>query len=125
MLLSILQILSSVVLLPINRHYIYPFDPTRGALSEIAGGTSSGFPAKLWISMLEMVKASLKFGEFTDWGVYVDINSGNCIGEGAEADAFASILKWTPYVIFDAKPALSVDQAIGEINKTVAESKSK
>jgi hypothetical protein len=81
--------------------------------------------AKLWISMLEMVKTSLKSGEFTDWGAYVDINSGYCVGEGTEVEAFASMLKWTPHVIFDAKPVLSVDQAIGEIKKAIAESKPK
>jgi Domain of unknown function (DUF3303) len=80
---------------------------------------------KLWVSMLEMVKASLKSGEFIDWGAYVDINGGYCIGEGTEVEAFASMLKWTPYVIFDAKPVLSVDQAIGEINKAIAGSKPK
>jgi hypothetical protein len=81
--------------------------------------------AKLWISMLEMVKADLRSGRFMDWGAHFDINSGYCIGEGNEADIFTSLLKWTPYVVFDVKPIVNVDRVIGAINKAVAESKTK
>jgi hypothetical protein len=80
---------------------------------------------KLWISMLEMIKAELKSGRFTDFGAYPDITCGYCVGEGTETDVFASLLKWTPYVIFDAKPILNVDQVIGEINKAMAGQKAK
>jgi hypothetical protein len=48
--------------------------------------------------MLEMVKAYLKSGRFTDWGAYSDINSGHCIGEGIETNVFTTLLKWTTYV---------------------------
>jgi hypothetical protein len=34
---------------------------------------------KLWLSMLEMVKADLKSGRFSEWGAHSDINSGYCI----------------------------------------------
>jgi hypothetical protein len=72
---------------------------------------------KLWISMLEMVKADLKSGRFMDWGAHSDINSGYCIGEGSETDVFTSLLKWTPYVIFDVKPVLNVDQVAMKTSK--------
>jgi hypothetical protein len=81
--------------------------------------------AKLWISMLEMVKSDLQAGRFRDWGAHVDINSGYCIAEGTEVEVFASLLKWIPYVIFDVKPALSVDQVTETINRAVAQSKTK
>ena len=80
---------------------------------------------KLWMSMLEMVKTELKSGRFTDWGAHSDINTGYCIGEGNEADVFASLLNWIPYVIFEVKPVLSADQVIGAITKVVAETKAK
>ncbi|MDD1758102.1 MAG: hypothetical protein LUQ22_05155 [Methanotrichaceae archaeon] len=79
--------------------------------------------AKLWISMLEMVKADLKSGRFIDWGSNFDVSGGYAVAEGTEVDINASILKWIPYVIFDIKPVLSVDQMIGATNKAVAESK--
>ncbi|MDD1751718.1 MAG: hypothetical protein LUQ38_01340, partial [Methanotrichaceae archaeon] len=60
--------------------------------------------AKLWISMLEMVKADLKSGRFTDWGSNFDVSGGYAVAEGTEVDINASILKWIPYVIFDIKP---------------------
>ena len=68
---------------------------------------------KLWISMLEMVKADLKSDRFTDWGSNFDVSGGYAVAEGTEVDINASILKWIPYVIFDIKPVLSVDQMIG------------
>ena len=81
--------------------------------------------AKLWISMLEMVKADLKSGRFTDWGSNFDISGGYAVAQGTEVDINASILKWIPYVIFDIKPVLSADQIIVATNKAMAESKPK
>ncbi|MCJ7443874.1 MAG: hypothetical protein MUO26_04985 [Methanotrichaceae archaeon] len=81
--------------------------------------------AKLQLSMLEGVKASLKSGKLTDWGSYCDASGGYCVMEGNEAEIFDEILKWYPYVSFDAKPVLSVDQVIGGINKAMTESKPK
>ena len=74
--------------------------------------------------MLENVKADLKSGRFTDWGAYSEINGGYCVAEGTETDVFTSLLKWIPYVIFEVKPVLSVDQVIAA-NKPVAKSKAK
>jgi hypothetical protein len=79
--------------------------------------------ATLWISMLEMVKADMESGRFTDWGAHVDITGGYCVAEGTEAEVFASLLKWIPYVIFDVKPVLNADQVIDTIKKAIAQPK--
>lgn len=81
--------------------------------------------AKLQLSMLERVKADLKSDKLIEWGSYCDASGGYCIIEGNEADTFDEILKWYPYVSFDARPVLSVDQVIAAINKAMAESKPK
>jgi len=81
--------------------------------------------AKMQISMLEGVKADLKSGKMSDWGSFSDASGGYFIAEGTESDLFNGILKWYPYISFDAKPVLSVDQVIGAINKVMIESKPK
>ena len=81
--------------------------------------------AKLNLSLLDTVKADLKAGKLSDWGVYCNGFSGYCIIEGTEADVLFDALKYMPYVVFDVKPAANVDQAIEAINITIAESKPK
>ena len=68
--------------------------------------------AKLHISMLEMVKADLKSGKITDWGQYCNLASGYMLMEGTEADVVPVLKKWTPYIQFEVKPVMNVDQTI-------------
>ena len=81
--------------------------------------------AKLQLSMLEGAKENLKSGKMIDWGSYCDASGGYCIAEGNESELFDQLLKWYPYITFDAKPVLNVDQVIGAIKKVMIESKSK
>lgn len=74
---------------------------------------------KLWLSMLELVKADLTSGALTDWGMYSDSSGGYAFAETDEKTLYASILRWFPYVNFDIKPVLTVDQIIDTI-KSVA-----
>jgi hypothetical protein len=60
-----------------------------------------------------------------DRGSYCDASGGYFIAEGSESEIFDAILKLYPYISFDAKPVLSVDQFIGAINKTMSKSKPK
>ena len=77
--------------------------------------------AKLWVSMLEMVKADMLAGRIKDWGNCADGSGGYAIREEAsEAEFFTSILKWMPYVTFDAKPVITVDQTIESIKRAAA-----
>jgi len=79
--------------------------------------------AKLQLSLLEEAKASLKSGKIIDWGSYCDASGGYCIAEGNESELFYQLLKWYPYISFDAKPVLSVEQVIEAIRKAMIESK--
>lgn len=81
--------------------------------------------AKLQLSLLEEARANLKSGKMIDWGSYCDASGGYYIADGNESELFDQILKWYPYISFDAKPVLSVDQVIGAINKAMIESKPK
>jgi hypothetical protein len=80
---------------------------------------------KLLQSMSEMVKAEVNSGEIMDWGEYCDGSGGYALSEGNEADLYASLIKWWPYVDFDAKSVLTIDQVIESTNKAVAEAKTK
>jgi hypothetical protein len=75
---------------------------------------------KLWINLLEMVKADMKSGLLTDWGIWFDSSGGFAIAESEEDTLHAAILKWIPYIVFDIKPVLSVDLVLGNIKKAAA-----
>ncbi len=78
---------------------------------------------KLWITMLEMVKAELKSGALTDWGMCSDSSGGYALAETDEQSLHVMIQGWIPYVIFDIKPVLTADQCIADIQKAAAEAK--
>jgi hypothetical protein len=75
---------------------------------------------KLWMSMLEMVKADLKDGTLTDWGECYNGGEGYAISELSVQDVRTSILKYTPYILFDIKPVLNADQIVECIKKVAA-----
>ena len=72
---------------------------------------------KLWMSMLEMVRADLKSGTMSDWGICNDSSEAYAFAEGDEKSVHTIILKWIPYVWFDIKPVLTVDQTIESIKR--------
>lgn len=78
---------------------------------------------KLWITMLEMVKADLKSGVLTDWGVGPDSSEGYALAETDEVSLNAEIIKWLPHIVYDIRPVLSVDQVLGNIKKAAAGAK--
>jgi hypothetical protein len=78
---------------------------------------------KLWLTMLEMAKADLRSGSLTDWGICSDSSAGYCIAETDEKTLHATILKWMPYIRFDVKPVLTVDQVIANIKQVAAAAK--
>jgi hypothetical protein len=78
---------------------------------------------KLWLTMLEQVKADLKSGAITDWGICSDLSAGYSFAETDEKTLHATILKWSPYVQFNIKPVLSVDQNIANIKQVAAAAK--
>jgi hypothetical protein len=78
---------------------------------------------KLWLSMLESVKADLKSGAMSDWGICCDDSGGYAFAETDEKMLHSTILKWMPFVSFDIKPVLSVDQTMESIKRAVAAAK--
>ena len=78
------------------------------------------------LSMLEMVKAEIQAGKLVDWGNCSDGSSGYAIWDGvSEEELFTSMLKYMPYVDFDAKPVISADQTINSIKRAVAAAQGK
>lgn len=79
--------------------------------------------AKLYLSHMELVKADLKSGKLTDFGQYSNGSSGYILMEGTENDVFTTLMKWLPYVEFDVKPIVNVDQTIDAINRALSMAK--
>ena len=81
---------------------------------------------KLWLSMLEMVKKEMQTGKLVDWGHNGDSSGGYAVWDGvSEEEMFTSMLKYMPYVDFDSKPVLSVDETISSIKKAAAAAQNK
>jgi hypothetical protein len=81
---------------------------------------------KLLQSMNEMVREEIKSGLILDWGEYCDGSGGYAIGEGDDiTELYVGLIKWWPYVDFDAKPVLTIDQVIESTNRVAAEAKAK
>jgi hypothetical protein len=78
---------------------------------------------KLWMSMLELVKADIKSGTMSDWGMCSDASGGYAFAETDEKTLHTTITRWMPYVIFDIKPVLSVDQIIESLKRAAAGAK--
>ena len=72
---------------------------------------------KHYLKMLDMVKADLKAGVLKDWGMCSDASGGYAFSELSEVDLYTALLKWMPYVDFDIKPVLDVDQVIASLKK--------
>ena len=72
---------------------------------------------KLWMAMLEMVKADLKSGAIRDWGICSDDSGGYAFAETDEKTLHTTILKWIPYVSFNIKPVLTADQTMESIRQ--------
>jgi hypothetical protein len=74
--------------------------------------------AKAWLQMLEMVKADMASGTMKAWGNCADGSGGYAIMEAEnEEELFGLTLKWLPYVNFDTRPVITVEQTIEQIKK--------
>ena len=67
--------------------------------------------------MMEMVKKDLEAGILTSWGIYSDANGGYTFSKLGQQDLYTVLLKWSPYVMFDAKPVLGVEKVIESMKK--------
>jgi len=73
---------------------------------------------KLQIMMLERVKADMAVGLLVDFGIRSGEVSGYGIsGDMSEEELNAWLMKWTPYVKFEANPVITADQQIAALKK--------
>jgi hypothetical protein len=92
----------------------------RWQLNPMLVSTNPEERTKQWMMMLEMVRAELKSGTMKDWGICSDASAGYAFAETDEKSLHASILKWMPYIHFDIKPVLTVDECIANIKQVAA-----
>lgn len=78
---------------------------------------------KLWMTLLERVKGNLRSGELTDWGICNDSSAGYAFADTDEASLHSSIMKYVPYISFDIKPVLTIDQTIESLKKAAGKNK--
>jgi len=72
---------------------------------------------KLIMSMLEGVKKDIASGELKMWGISSGGGNGYSISERSEKEIFAVVMKYTPYIQFEVKRMLSVDDMIDVMKK--------
>ena len=72
-------------------------------------------------TMLDMIKADLASGLLKDWGMFPGESCGYAISEPkSEEELAAFLMKFTPYVHFEVRPILSVDQTTRSMKKVVS-----
>jgi hypothetical protein len=72
---------------------------------------------KMWLRLMEKVKAELDAGRMADWGIAADLSGGYSIRESDEQALLLAINAFTPYIITDVKPVLSVHPALETVKK--------
>ena len=97
----------------------------RWQLNPLANPPDPEERVKIWMKMLEEVRKDIKSGVFKDWAICSDMSAGYCTTELDEAMLHTGILKYVPYIAFDIKLVLSLDQSIESIKRAVAAAKAK
>jgi hypothetical protein len=72
---------------------------------------------ELYMMFMDMIKKDMEAGNLTGWGVYSDGSGGYAFTKLGSKELYAMILKWSPYVMFDAKPVLGVEETIEALKK--------
>ena len=65
-----------------------------------------------WRAMQGAVNKQMEAGKITDWGLFVGEGKGYCIVEGSTMDVGAVTRTYSPYVIFEVKQLMTLDEAI-------------
>ncbi len=73
----------------------------------------------LRLAALDMVKRDLREGRTSDWGCFLDGNSGYAIMEIEEVDLTLTLQELYPYITWEVHPVLSVEQ-VEQVAKTLA-----
>jgi hypothetical protein len=75
---------------------------------------------KLLSAMFEMERADEAAGICVGWGMYVDMSGGVSFSDMNEVDLQSALMKYYPYIQFEIRPILSLDQAIQAMQNAVA-----
>ncbi|MCU0627977.1 MAG: hypothetical protein MUE45_00590 [Methanoregulaceae archaeon] len=78
---------------------------------------------KYWLSLLEGVRAQLKSGDLKDWGITCDNAEGYCFADTDEKTLHATVVTWLPYIQFDIRPVIGVDEVIAHVKSAAAAAK--
>jgi hypothetical protein len=70
---------------------------------------------KLWLKMLNMVKAQVESGKTEMWGIASSGDGGYSISNAAEEEIFQSVASYAPYVSFKVLKVFDVDEAIASV----------
>ena len=65
-----------------------------------------------WLGMQAAVSKQLEGGLLTDWGLFVGEGRGYCIVEGSAAEVGMLTRTYTPFVHFEVKQVVSVQEAM-------------
>jgi hypothetical protein len=72
---------------------------------------------KLWHTLLERVKAEMKTGALTEWGISPSFN-GYSIRDGDEKGIMAATSSWAPFILVDSlEPVLTPDEALDSVKR--------
>ena len=65
-----------------------------------------------WTLFQETVVQQMKNNEIQEWGEYVGEINGYAIMEGSEVDIQKLVALWVPFVKFNVKPVMNIEQAM-------------
>jgi hypothetical protein len=69
----------------------------------------------------DWIKAEMAHGCIIDYGEYVDASGGYAVAETDDmTHLYSGLMEFWPYVEFDAKPVITIDQSIDWTNKIIA-----
>ena len=77
-------------------------------LGRVAGGTRE--QGADWLALTGAVKADMKNGITTDWGVFTGELRGYAIHEGTEEEIMGTLLHFVPYIKFEVHSVAALAQ---------------
>lgn len=66
--------------------------------------------AASWKMLAAQVRANLESGKTTAWGSFPGSLSGYSVMEGTETDLMAFTMQFAPYVSFEARPMVGIEE---------------
>jgi len=67
---------------------------------------------KMWMQMLQLIKADLESGRDKAWGIAPSGDHGYSITEADESEIMIDLARFSPYVKFKVETMLSVDECM-------------